>query len=90
MRPNRPMSAAVVLLIAALALLTACGVSLWTGKTIGLYGMTETRTSVFYWIIIATYGAVGVLSMLAALRILTRCRRRSAQVVLMLEERSHP
>ena len=66
------MSAAIVLLIATLVLLTACGVSLWAGKTIGLYGMTETRASVFYWIIVASYGALGGLCGLFTLRLMLR------------------
>lgn len=66
------MNAGVVLAVAALVLLTACGLSLWSGKTIGLYGVTEARTSAFYWIIVTTYGGLGALCVLFALRLLLR------------------
>jgi len=66
------MNAVLVLLIASVALLTACAFSLWTGKTVGLYGMIETRASVFYWLIVLTYGGLGVLSLTFAVRMLLR------------------
>ena len=50
----------------------ACAVSLWQGKTIGLYGIIETRTSAFYWIIVVTYGGLGVLCLIFAVRTLFR------------------
>ena len=66
------MRSPVVLLVAGLVLLAACGLSLWRGATIGLYGIIEPRTSVFYWLIVGTYGLLGVLSMVFAVRMLGR------------------
>ncbi len=62
------MKAELVLIAAGLVLLAACGLSLWSGKTIGLYGVMETRASVFYWLIVATYGVLGVLCLFFAVR----------------------
>ena len=66
------MKTAGVLLVAGLVLLTAGGLSLWRGKTIGLYGAVEPRTSVFYWNIVGAYGVLGVLSLVFAIRTLWR------------------
>lgn len=66
------MKSVFVLLIAGVVLLTACGLSLWRGKTVGLYGVIEPRTSVFYWLIVATYGALGMLCLIFAVRMLWR------------------
>jgi hypothetical protein len=63
---------AFVFFPAALLLLTACVVSLWAGKTVGLYGIIETRTSIFYWIIVVTYGGLGILSLIFAFRTLSQ------------------
>lgn len=62
------MKPALLLAVAGVVLLTACAFSLWSGKTIGLYGVTETRASVFYWIILATYGGLGLLCLVFAFR----------------------
>jgi uncharacterized membrane-anchored protein len=64
------MNSVFVLLIASVVLLTACALSLWSGKTIGLYGIVETRTSVFYWLIVVTYGGLGVLCLIQAFKAL--------------------
>lgn len=66
------MNAVFILLAAGLALLGACVLSLWTGKTVGLYGVIETRASVFYWLIVVTYGGLGVLCLIFAFRALWR------------------
>lgn len=65
---NSPM---VILFVAAVVLLTACGLSLWRGKTIGLYGSIEPRTSLFYWLIVVTYGGLGTLCLIFAIRFST-------------------
>jgi hypothetical protein len=62
------MNRVLVLLGAGLVLVTACAVSLWRGKTIGLYGVIETPVSIFYWIIVITYGVLGVLCLISAIR----------------------
>jgi hypothetical protein len=66
------MKATLVLLAPGLALLTACILSLLSGKTFGLYGVTETRSSVFYWLIVVTYGGLALLCFVFALRALWR------------------
>lgn len=64
------MKTAFAFLALGLALLVACGLSLWSGKTPGLYGAIETRASVFYWLIVATYGVLGALGVAFAMRCL--------------------
>ena len=64
------MNPVLVLTIAAVVLLALCGLSLWSGRTIGLYGVTELPTGPFYWIIVATYGALGGLCVLFAVRLM--------------------
>lgn len=66
------MNPVLVFLIAAVVLLTACALSLWSGKTIGLYGIVETRASVFYWLTVVTYAGLGVLCLISALRVSSR------------------
>jgi hypothetical protein len=66
------MKSVFVLLIAGVLLLTACGLSLWRGKTIGLYGVIEPRTSVFYWLIVLFYGVLGILCVIFVVRLLLR------------------
>ena len=66
------MKLTLVLLVAGVLLLAVCGLSLWRGKTIGPYGIVEPQTSVFYWLIVAAYGALGALSLVFALRELSR------------------
>lgn len=66
------MSAGYVYLIAGVVLLAAGIVSLILGKTIGLYGVVETRASIFYWIIVVVYIGLGGLCLLGALRLLLR------------------
>jgi hypothetical protein len=46
--------------------------SLWAGKTIGLYGVIETRTSPFYWIIVLTYLGLGALNVISGVRLFLR------------------
>lgn len=52
----------VVLIGAGIILIALGGWSLWAGKTIGLYGMVETRSSPFYWIIVAVLFSLGGLN----------------------------
>ena len=59
-------------MIAGHALLALCAWSLWNGKTVGLYGTLETLSSVFYWLIVVTYGGLGVLSVVFAFKMLWR------------------
>ena len=66
------MTAILILVAAGILLLTACAASLWTGKTVGLFGVTETRASLFYWIIVVTYGGLGVLCLTFCMRLLIR------------------
>jgi hypothetical protein len=62
-KKTRPQMGLTLFLIAiGVALLAAGVVSLILGKTIGLYGVIETRGSVFYWIIVSTYFGLGGLS----------------------------
>jgi hypothetical protein len=65
------MTTAFAFLAFGIVLLVAFAASLWTGRTIGLYGAIETRSSIFYWIVLLTYGGLGVLSVLFALRFLS-------------------
>ena len=46
--------------------------SLWAGKTIGLYGVIETRSSPFYWIIVIVCIALGVMNVIAGLHMFFR------------------
>jgi hypothetical protein len=46
--------------------------SLWAGKTIGLYGIVESRSSLFFWIIVLAYFVIGVFNLLAGLRLFLR------------------
>ena len=66
------MALAWFFLIAAIGLLAAGIASLLAGKTIGLYGVIETRASAFYWIILATYLTLGAFSLYGAIRMLMR------------------
>lgn len=59
-------------LSAGLVLLALCALSLWNGKTVGPYATIETPASVFYWIIVVTYGGLGALSIVFALMALWR------------------
>lgn len=61
-----------ILLAAAVILLSAGIVSIYAGKTIGLYGAIETRSSIFYWIIVVTYMGLGLMCILMIFRILFR------------------
>ena len=49
-------------------LLALCALSLWHGRTIGLYGVVETRATIFYWMLVAAYGGLGALSVIFAVR----------------------
>ena len=71
--PRNDQTTAVLILVAAgVLLLVACAASLWSGKTVGLYGVTESRSTPFYWILVVTYGGLGVLCLLFALRVAFR------------------
>ena len=56
-------SIALIYLAAAILLLTAGIASLIAGKTIGLYGMIEPRSSIFFWVIVVTYLGLGAMSL---------------------------
>lgn len=62
------MKPAPILLVAAIVLLGAAGLSLWRGRTPGLYGVMEPRTSAFFWIIVGAYLLLGGLSLIFAIR----------------------
>ena len=57
------------LLLAGFILLAAGIISLLMGKTIGLYGVVETRQSIFYWIIVIVYLVLGGLCWFNAIRL---------------------
>ena len=59
-----------ILLAAAVILLTAGIISIYAGKTVGLYGVIETRSSIFYWIIVATYMGLGLMCLFFIFHIL--------------------
>ena len=61
-----------VFLFAGVFLLFLSGLSLYLGKTIGLYGTIEDQSSIFYWIIITTYLALGFGSLFSAYRFFLR------------------
>ena len=71
-RRSQRMNSVILLVTAGVVLLTACALSLWNGKTVGLYGAIETSTSLFYWVIVVTYGGLGGLCLLFGLRMLIR------------------
>ena len=60
------------LLLLGVLLLAAGAASLYFGKTIGLYGVMETRASVFYWIIVITYLGLGGGCLFSAIRLILR------------------
>ncbi|OGZ33659.1 MAG: hypothetical protein A2Y98_01865 [Candidatus Portnoybacteria bacterium RBG_19FT_COMBO_36_7] len=58
-----------IYIIAGLILL---GIGIWSlaaGKTIGLYGMIESRSSPFYWIITIVCLGLGILNIVLGFRI---------------------
>lgn len=61
-----------ILIAAAVILLTAGIASIYAGKTIGIYGAMETRSSIFYWFIVVTYLGLGLMCVFVILRILFR------------------
>jgi hypothetical protein len=63
---------ALGVMAAGVALLALCVLSIWHGKTVGLYGAFETPSSIFYWIIVVTYAGVGALSLVFAFKLLWR------------------
>lgn len=69
---NGILRAVVILLATGVLCLAAAGISLRRGRTIGLYGVLESRGSVFYWILVGTYTLLGVLSLFFALRLFRR------------------
>jgi hypothetical protein len=72
MPPSDRLTALAVLVVAGIVLLVLCAVSIWSGRTVGLYGAMETRASIFYWIIVITYGGLGALCLFFALQMLMR------------------
>jgi uncharacterized membrane protein YidH (DUF202 family) len=66
------MRTALAFLAAGLVLLTLAALSLWYRTTVGPYGTMETRSSVFYWIIVTSYGGLGLLSVIFAIKSLWR------------------
>jgi succinate dehydrogenase/fumarate reductase cytochrome b subunit len=66
------MSTFLIFIIAGVVLLGFGIWSLLAGKTIGLYGIIETRSSPFYWIIVIVLLGLGIFNIVAGLRILFR------------------
>ena len=66
------MSTSFFFIIAGLVLLGFGIWSLLAGKTIGLYGIIETRSSPFYWIILIVLLGLGILNIIDGLRILLK------------------
>jgi hypothetical protein len=64
------MSLPFILIVAGFVLLGLGIWSLWAGKTIGLYGIVESRSSIFFWIIVLAYFVIGVFNLLSGLRLL--------------------
>jgi len=65
-------NSALIILFAGIVLLLAGALSLFFGKTIGLYGVIENRASIFYWIIVVTYLVLGSLCLSGAYRLFIR------------------
>ncbi len=64
----KSISTSLFFIIAGLVLF---GFGLWSllaGKTIGLYGIIETRSSPFYWIMVIVLLGLGIINMVAGLR----------------------
>ena len=62
----------LIFIVAGVLLLLAGALSLFYGKTIGLYGIIETRASIFYWIIVASYLGLGLGCLFGAYRLFIR------------------
>ena len=62
----------LIFIVAGVLLLLAGALSLFYGKTIGLYGIIETRASIFYWIIVASYLVLGLGCLFGAYRLFIR------------------